>query len=59
MTLLARLLHLEPQLFEPGDRMGREEFISRWERMPELKFAELIDGVVYVPSPVSIPHGSA
>ena len=56
MTLLARLLHLEPQLFEPGDRMGREEFISRWERMPELKFAELIDGVVYAPSPVSIPH---
>jgi Uma2 family endonuclease len=45
-----------PLLFEPGDRLSREEFLARWECMPALKKAELIDGVVYVPSPVSIVH---
>ncbi len=25
--------------------------------MPELKFAELIDGVVYMPSPLTSDHG--
>src|SRR5439155_11519546 len=54
MTYLAGI---EPLLFYPGDRMTRDEFIARWECMPELKFAELIDGVVYMPSPLSIPHG--
>jgi Uma2 family endonuclease len=44
-------------LLAPGDRMGLEEFLDRWEQSPELKFAELIDGVVYIPSPVSSPHG--
>lgn len=38
--------------------MSREEFIARWEQMPEVKNAELIDGVVYMPSPVSFIHGS-
>lgn len=47
---------LQPLLFEAGDRMSREEFLERWERMPELKFAELIDGVVYLPSPLSTEH---
>jgi Uma2 family endonuclease len=31
--------------------------MARWERMPELKFAELIDEVVYMPSPGSVVHG--
>jgi len=39
-----------------GDRMTLEEFFATWERIPDLKRAELIDGVVYLPSPVSIPH---
>lgn len=43
-------------LFEPGDRLSREEFLARWEQMPALKKADLIDGVVYMPSPVSIVH---
>ena len=43
-------------LFEPGERLGLEEFLARWEQMPELKFAELIDGTVYMPSPVSAEH---
>ena len=30
---------------------------SPMEAMPELKFAELIDGVVYMPSPQTSDHG--
>jgi Uma2 family endonuclease len=41
-----------------GERLTVEEFLRRWEELPELKNAELIDGVVYVPSPVSLEHGS-
>lgn len=40
-----------------GDKLTRDEFIRRWEMHPEIKFAELIDGVVYMPSPVSTEHG--
>ena len=40
-----------------GQRMTREEFLSRWEALPYPKNAELIDGIVYVASPVSIEHG--
>ncbi len=41
-----------------GDRMSRDEFLWRWEQIPELKFAELIDGVVYLSSPLSTLHSS-
>jgi Uma2 family endonuclease len=41
-----------------GDRLGLDEFLSVWEDLPELKNAELIDGVVYVSSPVSREHGT-
>jgi Uma2 family endonuclease len=37
---------------EPGDRLTREEFERRYNAMPGLKKAELIEGVVYMPSPV-------
>jgi Uma2 family endonuclease len=37
---------------EPGDRLTRPEFERRYEAMPHLKKAELIEGVVYVPAPV-------
>lgn len=46
---------LPPPLRE-GDRLTREEFLRRWEAMPDLKRAELIDGVVHMPSPVSAIH---
>jgi Uma2 family endonuclease len=39
-------------LLEPGDRLSRAEFERRYEAMPEIKKAELIEGVVYMPSPV-------
>jgi Uma2 family endonuclease len=37
---------------ENGDRLTRAEFERRYEAMPELKKAELIEGVVHMPSPV-------
>jgi Uma2 family endonuclease len=51
-------LPLIPPL-ESGDCLGRDEFERRYEAMPELKKAELIDGVVYLGSPVSPAHGAA
>ncbi len=44
-----------------GDRLTRDEFERRYKAMPYLKKAELIEGVVYMPSPVrfhnhSLPH---
>ena len=35
-----------------GDRLTRDEFERRYDAMPYLKKAELIEGVVHVPSPV-------
>jgi Uma2 family endonuclease len=40
-----------------GDNLSRTEFLRRWEDEPGLKFAELIGGVVYMPSPLSLAHG--
>jgi Uma2 family endonuclease len=37
---------------EPGDHLSRNEFERRYDAMPHLKKAELIEGVVYMPSPV-------
>jgi Uma2 family endonuclease len=36
--------------------LSREEFERRYDAMPNLKKAELIDGVVYMPSPVRLDH---
>lgn len=42
---------------ENGDRLTRPEFERRYHAMPNCKKAELIAGVVYMPSPVRfIPH---
>jgi Uma2 family endonuclease len=50
-------LNVSPPL-EAGDRLSRAEFERRYKAMPELKRAELIEGVVYVPSPVRLRrHG--
>jgi len=41
-----------------GDRLTRDEFERRYSAMPDLKKAELIEGVVYMGSPVSyVRHG--
>ncbi len=39
-----------------GDRLTRDEFERRYSAMPNLKKAELIEGVVYMPSPVRYTH---
>src|SRR5258708_1309775 len=36
---------------EPGDELTRDEFERRYEAMPDLKKAELIEGVVYMAPP--------
>jgi hypothetical protein len=38
---------------ENGDRLTRAEFERRYHAMPHVKKAELIKGVVYMPSPVN------
>ena len=47
-----------PPPLESGDRLTRAEFERRYEAMPELKKAELIEGVVYVSSPVRFDRHS-
>ncbi len=37
---------------EPGDRLTRAEFERRYDAMPQLTKAELVEGLVYMPSPV-------
>jgi Uma2 family endonuclease len=41
---------------EPGDHLTREEFERRYNAMPHVKKAELIEGVVHMPSPVRLRH---
>lgn len=44
---------------ETGDRLTRKEFHRRYLAMPRVKKAELVDGVVYMASPVSTGrHGN-
>jgi Uma2 family endonuclease len=48
---------------EPGDRLTRAEFERRYSAMPKIHKAELIEGVVHMPSPVRLkkhaqPHSA-
>jgi hypothetical protein len=52
---VATLPHRHLPALESGERMDRREFLARWEADPQMKRAELIEGVVYVASPVSKP----
>jgi Uma2 family endonuclease len=55
---LARRPAAVPRLCN-GDHLSVEEFERRYAAMPEVKKAELIEGVVYMPSPVTMDfHGS-
>lgn len=47
---------------ENGDRLSRSDFEQRYDAMPYVKKAELIEGIVYLPSPIRVrshgkPHG--
>jgi Uma2 family endonuclease len=60
-TGMAQPLEALPPL-ENGDHLTRSEFERRYDAMPHVKKAELIEGVVYMPSPVRVrshgkPHG--
>jgi hypothetical protein len=47
-----------PPPLESGDRLTRVEFERRYEAMPNLRKAELIEGVVFMPSPLRLQrHG--
>lgn len=57
---IEQLVKLPP--LESGDRLTRPEFERRYAAMPALKKAELIEGIVYVSSPLRAkahgkPHG--
>jgi hypothetical protein len=41
---------------EPGDRLTRPEFERRYDAMPHLRKAELIEGFVHMPSPGRFHH---
>jgi Uma2 family endonuclease len=52
-------LHTPPAAIPPlenGDQLTRAEFERRYAAMPQLKKAELIEGVVYMGSPVHLSH---
>jgi Uma2 family endonuclease len=46
-----------PPMLESGDRLSREEFHRRYCARPDIRKAELVLGVVYVPSPARVLHG--
>lgn len=60
LTPRLKLLQVSPNLGTPplqnGDHLTRVEFQRRYAAYPNLKKAELIEGVVFVPSPVSLEH---
>ncbi|HYW22341.1 MAG TPA: Uma2 family endonuclease [Nodularia sp. (in: cyanobacteria)] len=53
---LSKNIQIPP--LESGDRLTRQEFERRYTAMPNLKKAELIEGIVYVASPLRFrSHG--
>jgi hypothetical protein len=57
----ARTLQATPRpipALHNGDRLDADEFMRRYSAMPEEVRAELIEGVVYMASPVSLYHGN-
>jgi Uma2 family endonuclease len=54
-------IHRDPRIMVPplveGERLDAATFMERYEAMPPGTWAELIGGVVVMPSPVSAGHG--
>src|SRR2546425_291473 len=48
----ARIANRRLEPLENGEKLTAPEFLRRYQAMPELKKAELIEGTVYMPSPV-------
>ncbi|NOX60363.1 MAG: Uma2 family endonuclease [Chloroflexi bacterium] len=55
----AEVWAIQPPPPESGDHLSRVEFERRYDAHPEIKKAELIEGVVYVASPVRFSQHSA
>ncbi len=53
-----RIVPKKPPL-KNGDCLTIDEFERRYDTMPDVKIAELIEGVVYMGSPVGTDHGSS
>lgn len=51
-----RAVQVELPPLNSGDRLSRAEFERRYEAHPEIKKAELVEGVVYMPSPIRAEH---
>lgn len=45
-------------MLETGDNLTRDRFLRIWEQLPQIKRAELIGGIVYLPSPQMKEHGT-
>ena len=56
-ALLEAATFRDPQPLENGESLHAAEFLRRYEAMPEPTKAELIQGIVYITSPVSLDHG--
>jgi Putative restriction endonuclease len=54
---MATVVEQEIPPLQFGDKLTREEFFRIWKLHPEIRKAELIGGMVYMASPVSIDHG--
>ncbi len=52
-------VNLASPLLTAGDNLTRDEFMRLWQLNPRIKKAELIGGIVYMPSPLSWDHGVA
>ena len=64
MSTMTQTLHTRPSTpdlppLQAGDVLSRAEFERRWDRHPEIKKAELIDGMVYLEMTVSHKHAQA
>jgi hypothetical protein len=58
LTSIDRPPRNEIPLLEPGDRLDQPTFHERYERIRPGVKAELIEGVVYMPSPVGTVHSA-
>lgn len=58
-TEAAEVAVMQVPPLESGDRLTRREFERRYQALPHNRKAELIEGVVYMPSPVRASHSGA
>ena len=51
------IVEFESKRLIHGAKLNRDEFLRLWQQLPDLKRAELIEGIVHMPSPVGWDHG--